>query len=63
MEPDTGPMKTVLRQDDPVRRDPDHLVVIDAKAVYDSVSSEQALSEERRAAVEVVVIRDSLRFL
>jgi hypothetical protein len=63
LEPDTGPMKTVLRDDDPVRRDPRHIIVMDAKAVYDSASSEQALSEERRAALEIAVIRDSLRFL
>jgi len=52
--------KFVLRRDNPVEYDPDGLIVIDAKALYDSLASDQTMQEDRRAALEVAVIRDDL---
>ena len=41
-------------------RDPQSLAVIDAKALYDSLSSEQSHGGDDRAALEIAIIKESL---
>jgi hypothetical protein len=53
----------VLRCDKASEMDPDALAVMDAKSLFDSLNSEQTLSEDRRAALEVAVIRDDMAIL
>ena len=43
--------------------DPAAIAVIDAKSLYDAFNSEQTMQEDRRAALEIVVIRDDFAIL
>jgi hypothetical protein len=59
----TRAQRFVLRRDNPAQYDPDSLMVIDAKALYDGIKSEQTFQEDRRAGLEIAVIRDDLAIM
>ena len=52
---------TVIANESAEYRDPKSLAVIDAKALYDSLNSEQSQGEDDRAALELAIIKESLR--
>ena len=54
-----NPDHYVLKKDNPRLRDPAAVVWIDAKSLYDALNSEQTVQEDRRAALEIAVIRES----
>jgi hypothetical protein len=58
---DLGMMTTVIKHEDEAKMDPASIVVVDAKALYDTLQSEQTLTEDRRASLEAASIRESLR--
>ena len=55
--------KFVLRRDNPAQQFPSALMVIDAKSLYDALKSEQTLQEDRRAALEIAVLKDDMAML
>jgi hypothetical protein len=59
--PDVGIMATVIRSENAQLNNPEAVVIIDAKALYDTLLSEQTLTEDRRASLETASIRESLR--
>ena len=54
-----NPDHYVLKKDNPRLRDPAAVVWIDAKSLYDALNSEQTVQEDRWAALEIAVIRES----
>ena len=55
--------KYVLRRDNPRESNPSALMIIDAKSLYDALKSEQTLQEDRRAALEIAVLKDDMAML
>lgn len=51
----------VIASESPEYRDPWCLAVIDAKALYDNLNSEQSQGEDDRAALELAIIKESLK--
>lgn len=51
---------TVIASEDPQYNDPAALAIIDAKAVYDGSSNEQASGEDERSSLEIAVIQETL---
>ena len=54
---------TLLVSDDPLKQDPMAVAVIDGKAVYDALKSEQTAGDDRKAQLEIAIIKESLQFL
>ncbi len=52
---------TVIANESAEYRDPKSLAVMDAKALFDSQNSEQSQGEDSRAALELAIIKESLR--
>ncbi|CAE8697324.1 unnamed protein product [Polarella glacialis] len=50
----------VIATDDVLYRDPNALVVMDAKALFDAIANEQASGEDKRSALEIAVIKESI---
>ena len=55
--------KYVLKRDNPRESNPSALMIIDAKSLYDALKSEQTLQEDRRAALEIAVLKDDMAML
>jgi len=56
-----APRPTVLRSSDPRDQDPESLVVTDSKALFDSCANDNDTSLDDRSALEMAVIRDTVR--
>ena len=50
----------VMANDDPQFRDPDAVIIVDAKALFDAIAYEQTAGDDRRSALEVAVIKESV---
>ena len=51
----------MLRSSDPQEQDPESLAVTDSKALFDSFANDNDTSLDDRSALEMAVIRDTVR--